>query len=85
MARPDDAEQRQDDLAATSGSLQEDAERVARIEEEKRGLSIGDPRLEHLSAEAERIAGDIQRKSRVERNLSEGGEAEPAEPTSPPH
>lgn len=85
MARPDDAEERQEDLAATSASLQEDADRVAQIEEEKQGLSIGDPRLEDLSVEAERIAGDLQRKSRVERDLSEGGEAGPTEPTSPPH
>ena len=47
MPNDDDKEQLQDDLDATSESLESDARRVARIEEEKRGLERGDPRNAH--------------------------------------
>ena len=63
--------ERREDLAATSDSLQEDARRVAEIEDEKQDLDPEDPRLDELSSQAERIAGDIERKSRIERALSE--------------
>ena len=69
MTRPDDDE-RQEDLSATAESLREDAGRVADIEEEKQQLDVDDPRVDALSHEAERIAGDIQRKSRIERDLA---------------
>jgi hypothetical protein len=67
--KPED-EERQEDFSATAESLREDAERVAEIEEQKQGLDIEDPRLDALSHEAERIAGDLQRKSRIERDLA---------------
>ena len=63
--------ERREDLAATSESLQEDARRVAEIEDEKQDLDPEDPRLDELSSKAERIAGDIQHKSRVERALAD--------------
>lgn len=66
---PDD-EKRQEDLTATSESVREDAKRVAEIEDAKQQLDIDDPRLDALSHEAERIAGDLQRKSRLERALA---------------
>lgn len=78
MPVPDDAERRED-LAATSDSLREDAKRVVDIEDEKQHLDAGDPRLTRLSEEAERIAGQVQQKSRVERDLAESmnGDREP--------
>lgn len=70
MPHPDD--ERRDDLAATSESLQDDAERVVDIEHEKQELDAGDPRVDTLSNEAERLAGQIQEKSRIERELAHG-------------
>ena len=70
MTKPDDDE-RMDDLAATSESLREDARNIAEIEEEKQHLRAGDPRLTSLSRRAERIAGEVQQQSRVERDLAE--------------
>ena len=72
--KPDD-EERQEDFAATAESLRQDAERVAEIEEEKQRMDLDDPRVDALSHEAERIAGDVQRKSRIERDLA--GDAPP--------
>ena len=69
MPRPD--EERRDDLAATSESLREDAGQIVDIEAEKEDLDSGDPRLTALSREAERLAGEVQQKSRVERDLAE--------------
>ena len=69
MPRPDD--ERMDDLAATSESLREDAGQIVDIEVEKQDLDSGDPRLTTLSREAERLAGEVQQKSRLERDLAE--------------
>jgi hypothetical protein len=66
-----DDDERRDDLAATSESLQGDAERLVDIENEKQTLDAADPRVDSLSNEAERIAGQIQQKSRVERDLAD--------------
>jgi hypothetical protein len=76
---PSDKEERQDDLAATAESLHEDALRVAEIETEKQELDVDDPRVDALSSEAEHIAGQIQHKSRIERDLAESvnGDQEP--------
>lgn len=65
-----DKQKRQEDLSATAESLQEDAQRVVEIEDAKKDLDIDDPRLDALSHEAERLAGDVQRKSRLERALA---------------
>ncbi|MEZ0239613.1 MAG: hypothetical protein ACAH65_02340 [Chloroflexota bacterium] len=73
-------EQRREDLTATSESLKEDAGRLFEIEDEKEHLDADDPRLDALSREAEQVAGDVQRKSRVERALSDEGPTEPDEP-----
>ena len=67
--KPDD-EERQEDFSATAESLRQDARRVAEIEEEKQRLDVDDPRVDALSHETERIAGDVQRKSRIERDLA---------------
>ena len=77
MTKPDDAE-RAEDLAATAESISSDARRVIDIENAKQNLDIDDPRLDVLSHEAERLAGQIQRKSRIERQIAaadEGGES----------
>ena len=76
MAERDEA-QRGEDLAATSESLKEDARRLFEIEDAKEHLDIDDPKLDELSLQAERLAEDVQRKSRVERALSEEGPTEP--------
>ena len=78
MPVPDDAERR-DDLEATSESLREDAQRVVDIEDEKQHLDAADPRLDELSVDAERLAGQVQQKSRIERDLAESitGDDEP--------
>lgn len=75
-----DKEQRQEDLVATAESLKEDAGRLFDIENEKQGLDPDDPRLDKLSRDAERLAGEVQHKSRVERTLSDEGPTEPDEP-----
>lgn len=80
MSERDD-DQRRQDLAATSESVEIDARRIAQIEDEKQDLDIDDPRLDELSRKAEQLAGEVQRKSRVERALSEEG---PTEPDGPP-
>jgi hypothetical protein len=66
-----DDDERRDDLAATSESLQGDAERLVDIEREKQDLDAADPRVDALSIEAERVAGEIQDKSRIERDLAD--------------
>ncbi len=78
MPTPDD--ERMDDLAATSESLREDAGQIVEIEVEKHGLDAGDPRLTELSRKAERLAGEVQQKSRVERELAESVNGEDEAP-----
>lgn len=70
MPSADDDSQVDDDLVATSESLEADARRVVAIESEKQALNPGDPQLLTLSSEAEGLAGEIQQKSHVERSLS---------------
>jgi len=72
-----DESERREDLDATSDSLREDAGRLSEIEDEKQSLEIGDQRLHALSHEAERIAGQVQEKSRIERELSHPDGDEP--------
>jgi phosphopantetheine adenylyltransferase len=65
-----DEAERREDLAATAESLRRDAQQIVEIEDVKQGLDIDDPRLDALSEEAESIAGDVQRKSRIERAIA---------------
>ena len=71
---PSDKQERQDDFSATAESLHEDALRIAEIEAEKHDLDVDDPKVDTLSLEAERLAGQIQFKSRVERALGAEGD-----------
>lgn len=82
MSSPDD--DRRDDLAATSESLQVDAERLVDVEQEKQALDEEDPRVDTLSIEAEQLAVQIQHKSRVERKLAHAipEDDEPSDPSN---
>ena len=79
MPRADDDE-RQEDLDATAESLREDAERIMNIEEQKQDLKVGDPRVDALANEAEHLAGQIQQKSRIQRQISDGDPGEGSPP-----
>jgi hypothetical protein len=46
----------EEDVRATAQSIEMDADRLAAIEDEKKSLSSGDPRMLELSREAETIA-----------------------------
>ncbi|HET9346454.1 MAG TPA: hypothetical protein VFO05_12215 [Candidatus Limnocylindrales bacterium] len=61
----------EEDLRATSESIQDDADRLKALEEEKADVEAGDPRLSTLSDEAERLAHSIAAKTTVERVLSD--------------
>lgn len=58
------------DLRATAGSIEADADRLAAIEDEKKGLGSTDPRFLELSAEAESIARRLLPKTIAERALA---------------
>jgi hypothetical protein len=60
----------EEDLRATAGSIEADADRLAAIEDEKKLLGSDDPRLLELSAEAESIARRLLPKTVAERALA---------------
>lgn len=60
----------EEDLRATAGSIEADADRLAAIEDEKRLLGSDDPRLLELSVEAESIARRLVPKTIAERALA---------------
>jgi hypothetical protein len=62
----DDLEQ---DIRATAQSIEVDADRLAAIEDEKKGLEASDPRLLELSREAELISKRLVPKTVAERAL----------------
>ena len=62
-------DERHEDMAATSDSIQEDARRIDRLEAEKRGLQPDDPRADALSREVELLADRVHRKARIQRAL----------------
>ena len=70
MPRADD-EVLREDLAATSESLINDAKRLVKIEEAKQDLDAADPEVDDLSIAAERLALQIEKKSRMERDLAD--------------
>jgi len=70
MPHPDD-EKLREDFAATSESVEDDAERLVEIEHEKQKLDPADPRVDTLSIEAELLAGRIRQESRIERQLAD--------------
>jgi hypothetical protein len=60
-----------DDLRATSDSINADLDRLKHIEQVKRGLRAADPEADVLSAEAESIAARVHRQATAERELVE--------------
>ena len=59
----------EEDIRATAQSIEEDADRLAAIEDEKALLESTDPRLLELSREAEVIAKRLVPKTVAERAL----------------
>ena len=62
--------QTEQDLRATSDSIQAHVRRLAEIEQEKLRLDPGDPAVDRLSDEAVALAERISRETRAERQLS---------------
>jgi methyl-accepting chemotaxis protein len=74
--------QAEEDLHATSEAIRSDAEKLAELEDIKLGMDKADPRVNHVSEQAEELASEIKQKSEAERELSDkttGGEG-PAPP-----
>ncbi len=63
-------EQLDSDLRATAESIAADAERLQAIEQEKGTLDPGEPRVDVLSAEAERIAKGLVPKTAAQSELA---------------
>ena len=59
-----------EDLRATEESILTDATRVVALEEKKMTLDPGDPEVDQLSSQIERIAGGIEDKAKAEQELS---------------
>jgi hypothetical protein len=59
----------QEDIRSTAESIELDADRLAAIEDEKKLLDPGDPRLLELSREAELISKRLVPKTVAERAL----------------
>jgi hypothetical protein len=61
----------EDDLRSTSETIEDDAERLATMEGQKRRLQPDDPRVVDLSREIEALVNDMATKATAERELSE--------------
>ena len=59
----------EEDLRATAQSIEADADRLAAIEDEKKGLGSTDPRLLELTREAELISKRLVPKTAAQRAL----------------
>jgi len=59
------------DLRSTEESIERDATRVLRLEEEKMKLDPADSRVDEISVQVERVAVSLETKSRAEREISE--------------
>lgn len=64
----------EEDIRATAQSIEADADRLAAIEDEKKALGSGDPRLLELSREAEIISKRLVPKTVAERALVDEGQ-----------
>jgi hypothetical protein len=60
-----------EDLRATGDSIRADVQRLASVEDTKRGLDAEDPEVDRLSDEAVGLADRISRETRAERQLSD--------------
>lgn len=75
-------------LRATSDELRRDLEALSTLEDEKRSLVPGDPRLVDLASRIEQIAGRLLQSSGLQRELSEQAhdlvrQGSPAAPDAP--
>ena len=70
-ALPANQEEATEDLRATGDSIRSDIQRLAGVEEVKRGLDAADPEVDRLSDEAVGLANRIARQTRAERQLSD--------------
>ena len=61
----------EDDLRSTADTIALDAAVLARIEDEKSGLEVDDPRVGALSLEAEEVATRLLQEVRIERQLTD--------------
>ena len=72
----------EDDLKTTSAQVSATAEHLDALEETKRKLTPGDPRIIELSDEIERLAARLRRQTAIEGDLSralhEAATGEPA-------
>ena len=59
-----------DDLRATADAIRGDLGRLAEIEDAKRDLDPGDPKVDRLSAEAVDLADRIHHAAKAERQLA---------------
>lgn len=60
-----------EDLRATSEAITSDVKRLGEMEKAKREMTPDDPRLVEMSAKAERLAGQVHRETKAERELAE--------------
>ena len=60
-----------EDLQSVSQQVASDAERISRLEEEKRGVDPGSPRFRQLSDEIERLSAEIRVTSQAESHLAD--------------
>lgn len=65
MPEPDE------DLKSTAESIRHDAERIVALEDEKLSLDAGDPRVDTLSVEIERLTTHLKNKASAEQDLAE--------------
>lgn len=66
----------QDDFQATVENIAQDARELERIEREKAGFDVADPRATSLSKRAEQIAEQLHRRTLAELDLTETAAAE---------
>jgi hypothetical protein len=67
---------RRTDLRATEESIIGDAERLKQLESQKAELDPGDPRVDLLSEQVERVVDGLTGKAAIQRRLA--GEIDPA-------
>jgi hypothetical protein len=65
------ADEREDDLRATADSILTDLDRLRAVEDRKQTLPAGDPESDRLSSDAVRLADQLARKTRAERQLTD--------------
>jgi hypothetical protein len=61
----------EEDLRSTQESIRGDAEKLAHIEDEKLARDPGDPRVDDLSEQAERLVHGLKDKTEAQRQVSD--------------